>query len=200
MKLEHRYKYECDSLLLLVDEFEKTSKRYENENENEASILSITAYDMNEYQAPKYISNYKTLLTSFLLIEIQALLDFILPIIVKNLATSKDIPISPFDKTWKNGNVLCWTKHVIKDEIKSGYDFGCAPFSELQKFYKIRNDQIHSGGYLSDERQRDIINRLEGVYTCQYTDLYVIDFLYCRNVISNVESFFHGIHESISNK
>src|SRR5437868_2877065 len=102
MKLEHQYRNECDTLRLLVDEFEHMYERYVKENEE--GINSIKAYDFNDYQAPRYITNLKALLTSSILIQIQGLLDFSLPKVVQHIANSKNLAVTPFDKKWKRGN------------------------------------------------------------------------------------------------
>ena len=198
MKLEHQYRDECDILRLLVDEFEQMYEQYTKENKEE--INSIVAHDAFEYHAPRCISNLRALLTSSLLIQIQGLLDFSLPKVVEHLAKSKNLPLTPFDKAWRGGSVLCWVKHILKKEIKSGFDFGSGLYSRLRDFYEIRNDQVHHGGYLSAEKRRVIVNRLKGVHIPQYTDLYDIDFSYCRSVINDAESFLIEIEKSISSK
>jgi len=67
VKLDHRYKYECDSFKLLVDEFERQVDDYKLKNQHYAEETIV--HDLNEYQAPRYISNYKSILTSSLIIE-----------------------------------------------------------------------------------------------------------------------------------
>ncbi len=198
MKLEHQYRSECDMLRLLVDEFERMSERYAKENKEE--INSIIAHDAFEYHAPRCIPNLKELLASSLLIQIQGLLDFSLPKVVEYLSKSKNLTFTPFDKAWVGGSVLCWVKHILKKEMKSGFDFGSGPYSRLRDFYAIRNDQVHHGGYLSAENRRVIVNKLKGVHISQYTDLYDTDFSYCRSVIDDAETFLIEVEKSISNK
>lgn len=105
MKLSDRYKYECDTFRLLIEEFENQVNNYNKENKQ--YINEIVVHDVDEYFPPKYIPNYKLILTSFLLIEAQGLIDFFIPIIVNSLARIKNVSVSDFDETWKNGNVLC---------------------------------------------------------------------------------------------
>jgi hypothetical protein len=196
MKLEHQYRNECDILRLLVDELELTCERYSKEHKEE--INSIEAHDAFEYYAPRCISNLKELLTSSLLVQIQGLLDFSLPKIVEHLAKNKSLTVTPFDKTWKRGSVLCWVKHVLKKEIHSDFDFNGGPYSRLGIFYKIRNEQVHHGGYLSAEQKKINANNLKGVRISEYTDLYDIDFSYCRSVIDDVEGFLIEVEKNIS--
>jgi len=198
MELEHQYRSDCDILRLLADEFERMLERYLKENKEE--ISSIVAHDAFEYHAPRYIPNLKVLLTSSLLIQIQGLLDFSLPKVVERLSEIKKLTITSFDKAWKGGSVLCWIKHILKREIKSGFDFGSGSYSRLRDFYEIRNDQVHHGGHLSAEERRVIVNKLKGIHISRYTDLYDIDFSYCRSVIDDAESFLIEVEKTILNK
>lgn len=198
MKLEHQYRNECDILRLLVDELERTCERYAREHKEE--INSIEAHDAFTYYAPRCISNLKALLTSSLLVQIQGLLDFRLPKVVEHLAKNKSLTVTPFDKAWTRGNVLCWVKHVLKKEITSGFDFSGGPYSRLRTFYEIRNDQVHHGGYLSAEKRRVIVNNLKGVRISKYWDLYDIDFSFCRSVIDDAEAFLIEVGKNVSKK
>jgi len=198
MKLEYDYRSDCDILRLLVDEFERMSKRYEQENEEK--INSIMAYDASQYHAPRYIPNLKELLTSSLLIQIQSLLDFSLPKVVEHLSKSKNLAFTPFNEASRGRNVLCWVKDILRKEIKSSFNFGNGLYSRLRDFYKIRNDQVHHGGYLSAENRRVIVNKLNGVHISQYTDLYDTNFSYCRSVIDDAEKFLIEVEKSISIK
>lgn len=177
---------------LLIDEFEKQVDEYKTRNQK--YISEVVAHDRNEYQPPKYISNYKAILTSSLLIDAQGLLDFFLPIIVGHIYDIKQNSISPFDKSWKKGNVLCWTKVVLKKELGLSYDFSQGAYSRLKEFYEFRNDQIHNGGYVSSENNRQLLKGKQGIDACEYTELYVVDFYYCRGVIDDIEAFFDQIY------
>jgi hypothetical protein len=108
MKIEHLYLTDCDILRLFASELEQMYVRYTEDNKG--CLNSIETRNANEYHAPRCIPNLKELLTSFLLFQIQGLLDFLLPKVVNNLAKRK---MKPFDKTWKGGNVLCWVKHAL---------------------------------------------------------------------------------------
>jgi hypothetical protein len=187
---------ECDTLRLLSDEFERVFEQYIEDNKEEMN--SIVAYDAFEYHAPRFIPNLKVLLTSSLLIQIQGLLDFSLPRVIGHLAKPRNLTITPFDKMWKGGSVLQWVKHILKNELTSSFDFSRGPYSRLRDFYEIRNDQVHHGGYLSAEKRRAIVNRLEGVHISEHTDLYDIDFSYCRSVINDAEAFLFEIEKAIS--
>ena len=57
MKLEYRYRNECDILRLLVDEFERMCERYARENK--VQINAVEAYDAAEYHKPRCIENLK---------------------------------------------------------------------------------------------------------------------------------------------
>lgn len=195
MNLDHRYKYECDSFRLLIDEFERQAEEYNLKNER--YINEVTVHDSNEYQSPRYISNYKAILTSSIITEAQALLDFFLPVVVNYLAKIKNINISPFDKSWKNGNILCWTKFVLKRELGLKYDFSRGPYCKLKEFYKVRNDHIHYGGYLSSDKNRSLLKGKDGISVCEFTDLYNVDFSYCRIVINDIEELFSGVYRCI---
>ena len=195
MRANHLYKNECDILRLLVDEFERMCERYAREHNEQ--ISSIEARDTSEYLAPRYIPNLKGLLTSSILIQVQGLLDFRLPKIVEYLTKKKGLPVTPFDEKWKRGNVLCWIKHVLKMEIKSSFDFSRGPYQKLKVFYNIRNDEVHHGGYLSVEERRVNMRKLKGVHISQYTDLYDIDFPYCRSVIDDVEAFLNEVEKTL---
>ena len=195
MLIEHLLKNDCDTLRLLLSEFEKLYERYTNKNEER--IKSIVAYDASQYHPPQYIPNLKGFLTNSLLIETQGLLDFSLPKLIATQRKIKGLAVTPFDKTWKGGNVLFWVKHVMKKELKTGFDFSCNPYSRLRDFFEIRNDHVHYGGYLSDENRRNIVNKLKGVHASLYTDLYDIDFSYCRLVINDAEMFFTEIGKGI---
>lgn len=195
MDTEHLYRTDCDIQRLLAREFEQMHARYIEDNKG--CLNSIEAYDIDEYHAPQCIQNLKASLTSVLLIQIQGLLDFHLPRVVNLLAEKKP---TPFDRTWKGGNVLCWVKHVLKNDLSSGFDFSSGSYSGLTSFYKIRNDQTHHGGYLSDEDRRVIVNGLKGVRISQYTDLYDIDFLYCKSVIDDVEAFLIEVEKNLKGK
>ncbi len=140
MKLGDRYKYECDKFRLLIEEFENQVNNYNEKNKQ--CINEVVVHDVDEYLSPKYIPNYKLTLTSFLLIEAQGLLDFFIPIIVNSLARIKNASVSDFDETWKNGNVLCWVKYVLKKELGLKYDFNQGSYCKLKEFYKFRNDLI----------------------------------------------------------
>jgi hypothetical protein len=177
---------------LLIDEFEKQAEEYNARNQQ--YISEVEVHDRNEYQPPKYISNYRTILTSSLLIEAQALLDFFLPIIVGHISLVKRKDITSFDKLWKKGNVLCWSKFVLKKELGLSYDFGRGAYGKLKDFYEFRNDQIHNGGYLSSDENRRLLNGKLGIDACKYSKLYVVDFSYCRGVIDDIECFFDQIH------
>jgi hypothetical protein len=177
---------------LLIDEFEKQADEYNARNQ--VYITEVEAHDLNEYQPPKYISNYKTILTSSLLIEAQGLLDFFLPIIVGHISCVKKIDVSAFDKVWKRGNVLCWCKQVLKKELGLSYDFSRGAYGKLKDFYEFRNDQIHNGGYLSSDENKHLLNGKKGIDACKYTKLYIIDFAYCRCVIDDIEELFDQIY------
>ena len=195
MTLNHRYKYECDSYRLLVNEFESRLGKYNLENEGYINTMSV--HDLNEYQPPKYLSNYKATLTSSLLIEAQALLDFFVPIVTNYLAKVKNQSIPPFDKTWKNGNVLCWVKFVINKELNLEYDFSRGSYYKLKEFYGFRNDQIHYGGYISSDKNRQALVGKKGIMASNYSDLYIVEFSYCQSLINDIEDFFIGIHKSV---
>lgn len=192
MNLDHRYKYECDSMRLLINEFEKQVDEYNSRNHH--YISELDAHDHGEYRPPKYVANYKAILTNSLLIEAQTLLDFFLPIIVGHISKSQQKCISPFDKSWKKGNVLCWTKTVLKAELGLSYDFSRGSYSKLKEFYEFRNDQIHNGGYVSSAENRSLLNGKNGIKVCEYTELYVVEFSYCRDVINQIEEFFDQIY------
>ncbi|MHB1292368.1 MAG: hypothetical protein ACYCY5_09300 [Sulfuricella sp.] len=192
-KIEYRYRYDCDNLRLLACELEQTHAQYVGVNKK--CIDSIVAYDINEYHAPQCIENLKALLTSSLLFQIQGLLDFHLPKVVKFLAKKK---VAPFDKTWSGGNVLCWVKHVLKEDINSSFDFSTATYERLRAFYNIRNDQTHNGGYLSDENRRGSVNKQKGVRISQHSDLYDTDFSYCKSVIDDVEAFLIAVEKNLT--
>jgi hypothetical protein len=195
VKFSHRYKYECDSFRLLIDEFERQVADYNNRNE--FYIKEVVAHDLDEYQAPKYVSNYKSILTGTLIIEAQGLLDFFLPLMVGNLAKIKEKSISPFDKSWKGGNILCWTKHVLIKELCLSYDFGRGPHCKLKEFYNFRNDLIHYGGYVSSYENKSLLKGKNGISSCEFSGLYVVEFSYCRSVINDIEKYFCGIFESV---
>lgn len=195
MKIEHLYRDDCDTLRLLVNEFERLYERYTTENNEE--INRSETHDASEYRQRKCIHNLKALLTSSLLIESQGLLDFYLPKIVEQRTKSTNLPLPAFDKTWKGGSVLEWLKHVLKEKIAIGFDFSREPYSRLKHFYGIRNDEVHWGGYLSEEKRRSNINKLNGIYVGAYTDLYVVDFSYCRSVIDDIEVLFLKVDESL---
>lgn len=177
---------------LLIDEFEKQADEYNARNQ--VYISGVEAHDLTEYQPPKYISNYKTILTGSLLIEAQGLLDFFLPIIVTHISRIKKTDIPAFDKSWKGGNVLCWCKKVLKNELGLNYDFSRGAYGKLKNFYEFRNDQIHNGGYLSSDKNRHLLNGKKGIDACKYTELYIIDFAYCRGVIDDIEDLFNQIY------
>jgi hypothetical protein len=195
MNLNYRYKYECDSYRLLINEFKIQLDKYNLKNER--YINEMSAHDLNEYQPPKYLSNYKAILTSSLLIEAQALLDFFVPIIINYLARVENQNISPFDNTWKKGNVLCWTKYVLNKELSLKYDFSGGLYCKLKEFYEFRNDQIHYGGYISSDKKRRLLTGKKGIMASRYSDLYVIEFSYCESLINDIENFFIEIHKSI---
>ncbi|WP_320040736.1 hypothetical protein [uncultured Desulfobacter sp.] len=176
----------------MIDEFQKQADEYNARNQ--VYISEVEAHDLTEYQPPKYISNYKTILTSSLLIEAQGLLDFFLPIIVGYISQVKKMDISAFDKSWKGGNVLCWCKKVLKKELGLNYDFSRGAYGKLKDFYEFRNDQIHNGGYLSSDKNRHLLGGKKGIDVCEYTDLYNIDFAYCRGVIDDIEKLFNQIY------
>jgi hypothetical protein len=192
VKLDHKYKYEIDSFKLLVDEFERQVDDYKLKNQH--YVNETIVHDLNEYQAPRYISNYKSILTSSLIIEAQGLLDFFLPVIVGHFAKMKNKDISPF----KSGNVLCWAKNTLKNKIGSNYNFGTEPHCKLKEFYEFRNDHIHHGGYMSSDERRQLLKANSGISACEFTDLYVVDFSYCRGVITYIEKYFDGIIESFN--
>lgn len=193
MKLSDRYKYECDTFRLLIEEFENQVNNYYEKNEQ--YISEMVAHDVDEYLPPKFIPNYKLTLTTFLLIEAQGLLDFFIPIIVNSLARIKNVSVSDFDETWKNGNVLCWVKHVLKEELGLKYDFNQGSYCKLKEFYRIRNDLIHYGGYLSD-RNKKLLEGKKGIRVSEISQLYVIEFSYCRDLINDIEEFFSDIHKN----
>lgn len=193
MRFYFRYKYECDSFRLLIEEFERQVDNYKNRNEHYAQ--EVTAHDIDEYQAPKYIPNYKSILTSSLIIEAQALLDFFLPLLVGHIAKIKNKSISPFDKSWKGGSVLCWTKHVLNNELGLSYDFGQGPHCKLKEFYEFRNDHIHYGGYVSSDKNKSRLKGKDGISSCEFTDLYIVEFSCCRSVINDIEQYFGEIYE-----
>jgi len=194
MDLEHLYRDECDTQRLLADEFERMWQRYVTEHKDE--LTSMEVHDTFEYRPPRCITNLKSLLASSLLIQSQGLLDFRLPTVVKQLANRKPATITPFDKSWKRGNVLDWAKHVLKDELQSAFDFGTERYRQLKAFYDIRNDQVHHGGYLSTEQRRILVNSLTGVRISSLTDLYDIDFSYCKSVINHVEAFLIEVQQT----
>lgn len=196
VNLSHLYTYECDSMRLLIDELEKQFNEYNSRNSQH--ITNLEAYDRNEYHPPSYISNYKAILASSILIQAQGLLDFLLPRIVDNRSKLDHIAISKFDKSWKKGNVLCWIKHVLKNELSLEHDFSRGPYSKLRDFYEFRNDNTHNGGYVSSDINRLRLNENRGIDACKYTDLYVVDFSYCRSVIDSIESFFGEIHNEMN--
>lgn len=194
MELEHQYRDDCDTQRLLADEFERIWERYLTEHNDE--LTSMEVRDPSKYQPPRCITNLKALLTSSLLIQSQGSLDFWLPAVVGQVATRKPATITPFDKSWKRGNVLCWAKHVLKDELRSGFDFGTEGYCQLKAFYEIRNDQVHHGGYLSAKQRRILVNSLNGVRICSLTDLYDVDFSYCKSVINNVEAILLEVQQT----
>ncbi len=191
MNIEQECRFECDTLRLYVDALERLNDQYIKENDG--LIQQIKVYDPNVYEAPKYISNLKALLTSSILIECQSLLDFHLPKMIRLLAKRKNVTITPFDNTWKKGSIFSWVKYTLKKEIKVHFDFNKLYFNRLQEFYEIRNDQVHHGGYLSNNKKRMIVNKLNGIYVSKYTDLYITEFTYCRLVIDDLESFLKEI-------
>ncbi len=191
MTLEQMYREDCDSLLLLADVFEQTNERYLSENNEE--LNRCEAKDMTTYYPPTCLHNLKALLASSLLVQSQGLLEYYLPTIVKLRSKGATVSVSPFE----SGNVLGWVKCVIKTEIKTDFDFGCHLYSRLKDFSNIRNDLIHHGGYLSKEERREILNRLDGVRVGD-TDLYEIDFSYCRSVINDIEAFFLEIDAALA--
>ena len=195
MTYVHIYKYECDSFRLLIDEFEEQLEDYQKKNAN--LINEKMAYDLGEYQPPKYISNYKPVLTSALIVEAQALLDFFLPLMLNAVAKQKNIEISPFDRTWKGGNVLFWTKHVLKNELCVNYNFGQGPHSKLSELYEVRNDHVHHAGYASAGKNKSQFKKGSGISVCESTDLYFVEFSYCRTVIDEIEKYFSEIHGCI---
>lgn len=194
MKLGDRYKYECDEFRLLIEEFEHQVNDYNKKNKQ--YINEMVAHDADEYFPPKYIPNYKLILTSFLLIEAQCLLDFFIPIIVSSLARIKNVRVSDFDEKWKNGNVLCWVKFVLQEELNLKYDFNQGPYCKLKEFYKFRNDLIHYGGYLSDRNKKLLVGK-RGIRESKISHLYEIEFSYCRDLINHIEEFFSNIHKII---
>jgi hypothetical protein len=188
LTLKHQYKGECDSMRLLADEFEEQVEDYNNRNKRYREELE--AFDCNEYAPPKYISNYKAILTSSLIFQAQGLLDFFLPVIVKHISKPQDI--HPFDGSG-NGNVLDWTKESLK-KLGLNYDFSCGPYSKLKDFYRFRNDLVHKGGYVLSENNKKRIAGIAEIEHCEYTDLYIIEFSYCRSVIDYIEDFFDQIY------
>ena len=179
---------------LLINEFEKQAHEYNLRNQKYISKFEVR--DSNEYIPPYYLPNYKTILTSLLLIEAQGLLDFLLPMIVGKIAQEIPSEITAFDKSWGKGNVLEWSKHVLKKELGLNYDFCQGAYSKLKFFYKVRNDQVHNGGYLSSDENRHLLSGKEGIDACKYTDLYVVEFSYCREVIDDIEHFLDQIYGS----
>jgi hypothetical protein len=197
MEIGHLYRTECDNLRLLASELEQMHDRYIEDNKG--CLNSTEGLNVNEYHAPRCIPNLKALLTSSLLIQIQGLLDFLLPKVVNHQAKKE---VRPFDK----GNVLCWVKDVLKEDINSGFDFSSGPYSRLRDFYKIRNDQTHHGGYLSDEKRLVIVNNLTGIRILQHVNfagtavvasVYDIDFSYCRSVINDAETFLIAVEKNL---
>lgn len=195
MTFDHMYKNVCDSFRLLIDEFEGQAEDYQKRNAH--YINEVMPYNIGEYQPPKYIANYKPILTSSLIVEAQALLDFFLPLMVNAVAQHRNKDISPFDKSWKGGNVLCWTKHVLKKELGLSYNFGQGPHSKLNEFYEFRNDHIHHAGYASSEKNKSLLKGKSGISICNSTDLYIVEFSYCRAVIDEIEEYFSEIHACI---
>ncbi len=193
MRFDHRYKYECDSFRLLIEEFERQEESYKARNKH--YIQEVEAHDLDEYLAPKYISNYKSILTSSLIAEAQGLLDFFLPIMVGHFAKERGKIISPFGKMWKRGSVLCWTKHVLNSELGLRFDFGQGTHCKLKEFYEFRNDHIHYGGYVSSDKNTSRLKGKEGISSCKYTNLYIVEFSYCRSVINDIEHYFDEIYE-----
>ena len=190
------YREDCDILRLLIDELEKTNDRYVSEHKEQLAL--VEAVDATVYHPPKCIHNLKALLTGSLLVQAQGLLDYYVAMIVEVKTKGNTDPARPLVITQGRGSILDKFKEIAKNEPWIDFTFDQGPYQRLTDFYKIRNDHVHAGGYLSDEKKRQNVNKLDGVTVGGFDDLYYVDFSYCRSVINDVESLFLEIDKSLS--
>jgi len=189
--IQNRIRDDIHTQRLLLIEFQKMEFKYNQKNK------ILKARSVIPYERPVYITNLKKLLTSSVVSNGQGLLDFWIPEITK--FHCKRLKIDVVQRN-KNENCLEWIKYVLskklKDNFKNQYDFGGKEYQRLKTFYEIRNYQVHSGGYLTDEKQEIRLNRESGI-SIDSCELFSIDYLYCEDILDNIEHFLITLIEIV---
>ena len=176
---------------LLLIEFRSMESKY-NKGKKYEKARSVVPYE-----PPEYINNLKEFLTSSLVSNGQGLLDFWIPEIIEHHCVRLNINIIQRNK---NENCLEWVKHVLCEKLKDSfvehYNFGGKEYQKIKTFYEIRNYQVHSGGYLTDEKQKPRLNRESGISVDAF-GLFSIDYLYCEKSFDYIEHFLISLVETV---
>ena len=196
MTIEQSYRDECDTIRLLIDEFEHTGAEHIIDNID--VINKVEALDMLEYKKPEAIPHILTFLTSSLLVHCISLLEYRLPILVVFCIRSTGGLIPVESEKVSNQNVLLWMKKILKDYEGFTFDFGDELCERVNAWTKLRNDLIHNGGYRSERVKQRHIDILQGVKVGDIHSLYDVQFVACRNAINDVEAFFLKVHKTLS--
>ena len=189
MTPEQLYRDECDTIRLLIDEFETTGARHFIENADKINIMQVRDWD--EYVQPKAIPAIFGFLTGSLLVHCISLLEFRLPILLIHslLAAGRVVPSKL--QTFRDGNIIVWMKNVVKETNGANFDFDDPLVERIEAWIRVRNDEVHYGGYRSERTKQRQIDILDGVDVGDVgTTPYDIQFVGCRNAIHDVEAFF----------
>ena len=174
MTIEHQILEDCEKLRLLSKELEKTALNYAAEHRSE--IETVQLRNIGEYVPPVFIQNFRGHMTSAMVLYIQGTLDFWLPRVIKFLGEKYDIKYSD---RGKNG-YLEWSKKVVSTEFCLSYDFGTKNYNRLTRLGKIRNDETHNGGFVSESNWH--LPPEPGIESSM--NLYYIRFEYCQDIIN----------------
>lgn len=185
--MEHLFRDECDTIRLLIDEFNHFGAEYFVRNAS--AINDLPVRDNYEYSKPEVVPSILSFMTSMLLVHILSLLEYRLPIMVEYYFNVRGIePNEPIDK-YRDGNILDWLKGIMKTSDEVTIDFSDSLYERLKAWIRVRNDEVHNGGYRSARITDHQIKILHGVDAGEVGTLYHVQFGACQNAINDVEAF-----------
>lgn len=180
MNIEHQIRYDSDKLRLLSQQLKLNADDYGIETK--AIAESVEVQNIGEYYPPRFIQNFRGHMSSAMILFIQGTLEFWIPKVLNHLSlkTGKNLNERP-----KNMGYLEWSKVAIKKDLQLFYDFSTNNFTRLTRLSKIRNDEAHNGGFVSEDNAN--LPPEPGIDSA--TNLYVIRFEYISSAIDLIEKY-----------
>lgn len=195
MTFEQLYRNECDSIRLLIEEFNHVAAEYIVKNMD--AINAIQARDWNEYVPPKAIPNIIGYLSSSLLVHTISLLEYRLPILVNHYFKQREIELKEPFGTFGRGNILTRLETLINSVDGITIDFEDALIRRLHAWIRVRNDDVHNGGYRGSVITDEQIELLPGVRAGTFDQLYDLQFGACHILVNDVEAFFLRVDKAL---